>query len=580
MNTAGASGVSSIWSNCVGFPRTRLLFHDGAADRDRLVRWARRQQRPVPFWYSRYPRTTTDRVRTNAAIRQGLANASTAQDADDWLACFGSAPRPPTDLDFAEIPALAFGGFSRLPQSAVAAFRLSDSPDDCRAWLRTLQRGISYGEDGERSEACVVALSAAGMRKLGVGQDVLETFPVAFQQGMDAPERARANGDVGTAQQPADWEWGSGEKLADVYLVLYAIPGIDLEARLEELGQSAGAHGHQGFFALLLKDLPARGVFPVEAFGFVDGVSQPAIRGARRAAKPASDVLAPGEFILGYADQLGRYPSTPTIGAESDPERRLHEAGLDPDRQRPLFSQGDDAVRRDLGRNGTYLVVRHLEQHVKALQYWLHEEASRLGALDPWWNVNKLAAKLIGRWQNGTSLVRHPHGPGFLPVATKDDRPDNSFLYAKEDPTGAACPLGAHIRRANPRDGLAPGTNETHATVQTHRLLRVGRSYETPSAQGLMFMCIAADIERQFEFVQQRWLLNPSFSGLQEESDPLLGRCPSAGPGQLAGSGRAFSMPGPTGSYRARGLKDFVTVRGGGYFFVPSRAAFSVLIRS
>jgi deferrochelatase/peroxidase EfeB len=341
--------------------------------------------------------------------------------------------------------------------------------------------------------------------------------------------------------------------------------------------QAAQKHGHTTVFEQALKDLPSGGQLPVEAFGFVDGVSQPSIRGARRAARPASDVLAPGEFILGYADELGRYPSTPTIGAKNDPQHRLHQAGLDPDRQRPQFRQGDDAVRRDLGRNGTYLVVRQLEQHVDVFQNWLKQEAKHLQALDPWWDPDKLAAKLIGRWQNGTSLVRHPHGPG-LPM-TKNNRPDNGFLYAREDPTGAACPLGAHARRANPRDGLAPGTQETRATVQTHRLLRVGRSYETQNTKGIMFMCIAADIERQFEFVQQRWLLGRSFSGLQDESDPLMGRCPVQPNVQAgAGSGRVFSLPGPTGGYRARDLRDFVTLQGGGYYFVPSRAAFSVLI--
>ena len=109
------TGVTAIWSNCVGFPRTSNLFSKGADDRDRLVPWARRQQHPTHFWYSAYRDLTAARIRINAAIRQGVAAAESDADCRDWLALFGSAPLPADTLQTAEIPTLAFGGLSMLP---------------------------------------------------------------------------------------------------------------------------------------------------------------------------------------------------------------------------------------------------------------------------------------------------------------------------------------------------------------------------------------------------------------------------------------------------------------------------------
>ena len=135
-----------IWSNCVGFPRTRALFGGGAADRDRLVRWARRQQHPTYFWYSAYRDLTAARIRINAAIRQAFATAESDQDCADWLALFGSAPRPADSLQLQEIPTLAFGGLSSLRYSACVVITLSNKIDDCKAFLHGRLEHACYGE--------------------------------------------------------------------------------------------------------------------------------------------------------------------------------------------------------------------------------------------------------------------------------------------------------------------------------------------------------------------------------------------------------------------------------------------------
>ncbi len=51
--------------------------------------------------------------------------------------------------------------------------------------------------------------------------------------------------------------------------------------------------------------------------------------------------------------------------------------------------------------------------------------------------------------------------------------------------------------------------------------LQPAPSNERP--RGLHFVAINANIERQFEFVQDAWMMRTKFDGLTEESDPLLG---------------------------------------------------------
>jgi deferrochelatase/peroxidase EfeB len=144
--------------------------------------------------------------------------------------------------------------------------------------------------------------------------------------------------------------------------------------------------------------------------------------------------------------------------------------------------------------------------------------------------------------------------------------PDNDFLYGVEDPEGVRCPFGAHIRRANPRDSLVPGSAEQVDISNRHRIIRIGRQY-TPAPDrkpGLLFMCLNGDIERQFEFVQQVWLLRPTFQGLTCEKDPILGN------GKV--NENSYTIPShEAGPIMLEPMSAFVTTLGGGYFFIPGK---------
>ena len=93
--------------------------------------------------------------------------------------------------------------------------------------------------------------------------------------------------------------------------------------------------------------------------------------------------------------------------------------------------------------------------------------------------------------------------------------------------------------------------------------------------KGLLFMCLNANLERQYEFVQQTWLNTTRFHGLHGEYDSIAGTS--------AMVPNTFTIPTAAGPIRIKDLQSFGTVRGGGYFFMPSRSALrflSVLAKS
>ena len=374
-----------------------------------------------------------------------------------------------------------------------------------------------------------------------------------------------------------------------------------------------------------------------EAFGFVDGISQPVIRGTYKSLRNADPIhlVEPGEFILGYPDNRGNIPPGPTLPATADPDNHLPLVGGSGN-----FAQTVVECDRDLGFNGSFLVIRQLEQNVSAFHAYCDKEAKAFAtSLPAPYHITSayIAAKLIGRWQDGSSLLRYPYEPKSETTDTKETmrpksnpaseatvdaapamlsaasdiaaaaaaasvsavlnagatpamaaaaasaaikiappqpirrRADNDFLFGAEDPEALRCPFGAHIRRANPRDSLAPGSSDQVGISNRHRILRVGRQYDDNGKTGLLFMCLNGDIERQFEFVQQTWLISPSFHGLSCEKDPVLG------------DGEAgvceFTVPSRYGPLALSPLPSFITTRGGGYFFMPGRRLMEYLSR-
>lgn len=596
--TKASEGLTGIWSNTEGFPRTKQLYLEGAQDGDRFKRYVRRQQIPTLFWYAAYPTLTVEQIRNNVDIRAGLTDAKGETDAKDWLAKFGSAPRPRYAVEAREIQTIAYSGLRDLADGACLLLRFPADTHDvrlCNRWLEKVRADVGFGawDNSKGDRQLFVALSWRGLEKLGLSRTKGEgfaalaaEFPSAFVMGMNHPSRQDVLGDTGDSD-PSKWRWGGAESEVDAALLLYAQgdapngksaieDAIDkAKQELASFGVTVLNHGCVRFQSQPL-DAPK-----VEPFGFVDGVSQPIVRGFQRAPAAASgiDVVETGEFILGYPDERDCYPPTPQVDKEQDKENWL------PSLPQDFIAFSDDVpdqARRDIGRNGSFLVVRQLHQHVDRFNAFLDTQAKMLAPqLEEVDDARKwLAAKLVGRWQNGASLVRYPDRPPAVEHYTSDD--NNSFLFGREDPQGHACPFGAHIRRANPRDSLDPEDKRQMGITNRHRLLRRGRPYLPDGAangkakgdvkpEGLFFMCLNGDIERQYEFVQQTWMHSNSLRGLRDETDPFASQpraCPAGG---------EFTIPYKTGPVRVKGLGSFVTVVGGAYFFLPSRRALAFL---
>lgn len=625
--TRAHAGLTAVWSNTVGFPRTVNLIQQGATDGERFKRYARRSMIHTPFWYSAYPALTTDNVRSAAAIRVGLAAAMTDEEAVTWLALFGSASRPAAKLESDQIQSLVFGGLGFMPHGRMLLVDLLDHMPSARGWLRDLTPLVVF-DDGRRlgREAVVtLALGPGALARAGLPEDALETFPPAFLDGMTGPGRARILGDHPyVSDDPRHAWWWRTEGAYDAAILVYGTSDKAADALLAQVAALTENYGHTVALTQALQTVPPT---PIEPFGFVDGISQPVIRGTYRGLRNADPIhlVEPGEFILGYPDNRGNIPPGPTLRALDDPDNLL------PIQCSNTGNFGDNVVElpREIGRNGSFLVIRHLEQDTAAFAAYCAEESKRLKErLGEPYDITPgfIAAKLVGRWADGSSLIRNPyrsftgsspletkptHRPGANPGEDSAIAPpppsaalaesvgatitplvrltvpvdqtaragvarrsrekrrrfmeDNDFLFGAEDPQGLRCPFGAHIRRANPRDSLDPGNQDQIDISNRHRIIRVGRAYVPARGQkpGLMFMCLNGDIERQFEFVQQTWLSSETFQTLSAERDPLAGN--------RDGCPAGFTIPTRDGPIRLKPMSQFVIPRGGGYFFLPGR---------
>jgi Dyp-type peroxidase family len=458
-------------------------------------------------------------------------------------------------LDRADIQGIVTRGYSTLRHARFTLYACDDQPA-ARAllgWL--LPRVTTAARKFSADTAAQVAFTPSGLNRLGLPEKATTGFSLEFVAGMAGPHRSRFLGDVGESD-PRGWIWGGPDGPAiDGLILLYARSAELLDERQGELARQFATAGARAIAVLDTLERQDR-----EPFGFHDGISQPLIQGLPKASRASRSVRA-GEFVLGYRNGYGQLTDRPLLPRSSDRERLL-----------PPDPGGSGQA--DLGRNGTYLVLRQLEQDVDGFWRYVAEATRRPDGSDDRRAQDALAAKLVGRWRSGAPLVKAPY---------RDDpalAEDNDFGYHHTDPLGLACPLGAHIRRANPRDSLdpRPGTDASLQVNSLHRLLRRGRSYGPAGANrgpagasGLYFICLAANLARQFEFVQHTWLNDPTFNGLYDDADPLLGSRQSRG--------RTFTVPARPVRRRYRGLPQFVCTRGGAYFFLPGISALRYLQR-
>ena len=400
--------------------------------------------------------------------------------------------------------------------------------DDGRELVRRLHRIVSSAAaTGTADETSLtVAFTYHGLEALGVPQTSLESFAPEFRQGMAA--RAEILGDIGDSD-PEKWEEPLGR--GHVHVAVSVLSSD--EDRLKAVADKARRVQAElpGIEVVWRQDCYQLATGRT-SFGFKDGIGQPAVEGSGRAPTNSHErPLKAGEIILGYPDETGALPPMPTPDV--------------------------------LGRNGTYVVFRKLHTKVAAYRTYLRARAASRAEEDV------LGAKMVGRWQSGAPLALTPDQDD--PGLGSDPQRNNDFSFG-DDPRGFKCPVGAHARRANPRDALDA---EGSVDVRLHRMIRRGTSYgpmlpdgvleDDGIDRGIIFVFAGAHIKRQFEFVKTQWLNDGIFIGAPLESDPLVGPR-----GEDPGT---FTIPQRPIRRRLQDLPPFVVTRGGEYCFAPSLSA-------
>jgi deferrochelatase/peroxidase EfeB len=360
-----------------------------------------------------------------------------------------------------------------------------------------------------------VAVTYCGLARIGLDASMLAALPLEFRQGMES--RSAIIGDVGEPNHPQYWQrpkLAGGATAAAIDLgsvdFVVTLQGGDAAARSTEIDVL------QGLGAVVLHQQQLRrkqrdGQM-VDAFGFLDPGnantgSQPVANATlmgRDLTRPANaaDVVELGELVLGYPDARG------DVARCADSHR--------------------DAACAEIFRQGSFVVLRKLEQHVAAMKAFLASNAEDPRAVDD----------VLGRDRLGKPLADR-------------DAPNNDFSY-DADPKGRRCPLHAHIRLSNPRNA--------NDEQRVPRIMRRGFSYKnSEDDQGLMFMAYGANIASQFEVIQ-RWLNGGNSTGIFSRHNDVISGTP------------LWDGALQPGAWKAPPQR-LVSLRWGMYLFVPARAA-------
>ncbi|MFA5924988.1 MAG: hypothetical protein WC856_27520 [Methylococcaceae bacterium] len=448
-----------------------------------------------------------------------------------------------------------------------------------------------------------IAFTYQGMKQLGIPRSSLVGFSPEFVSGMK--ERKDILGDDG-ASSPEHWDpiWQENrkkrEKDVHIFISLNAQYSKDtdlLEESYDWLLSVVRQYqegvvvlgGHRGDDGTLLDYQDAKIVLDEnglptakEHFGYTDGISDPVFEGVPYDAERVNGrgkqmedgswaPLATGEFLLGHIDEAKEYPPAPD----------------------PIL----------LSRNGTYMVYRKLHENVATFESYLDEHGKKFAG-----GKELLAAKFVGRWRdNGAPLTEAPDAASKAEFdekfAAADDKGKDdllsNFTY-DDDMSGAKCPFSSHIRRINPRASLEMISDPDKAGAlkvsknafdtpgalsNRRRLLRRGLPYgqvkdrtSDEGNHGIIIMMVNADINRQFEFVQQQWINYGNDFRAGSDKEIILGNH-SANEKFPSKAVLQVDPDSDEAPYILPKIPRFVETRGGDYFFIPSMTALRMIAR-
>jgi hypothetical protein len=378
------------------------------------------------------------------------------------------------------------------------------------------------------------------------GRRELEPF---FVDPSQAPGAAVAEqlGFLG-ASAPEGW-WDHRFTSADIDFAIYAsLDSPEQKAELlEQLRASAAACDLRELELPSFSDRALSGLRPADGrlhFGYRDGITSVQI--------DWTESRAPGtvnfrELVVGYPSE--DYPTAPA----------------------------KRGAWQEFARDGSFAGLAWIYQDVARFNKFLEVEGPRVEPYCGYDAKEYLAAKLMGRWRDGSPLAKFP----FVPPPAPDF--DNSFGYA-DDPLGLNTPLASHIRLTFSRDQRLKFADQVRFPAGPPRLVRRGFSYgprldgheDDGVDRGVVGLFFFARVNEQF-YTVLRWIQKTGFSdafkslpnGLNAQ-DPLLGNrgMPKANP--------EFCIAVESNLLRLQ-LTDFVRYKGVVVFFVPSLRALEVL---
>lgn len=590
--------------------------------------------------------TIADRSET-APVREAPAAAPLRQVADQAHPNVVESKFPEPQLAVDQIQGNILPGF--LKDYEALLFLKIEQAATCKAWLQDLTSLIATAEEVLTFNRLFKSLRIRRGRdpktikatwvNIAFSYQALATLTANTQLDIKQKDFIDQSFKNGLAQQshwlgdptdpsaegsPNNWVVGGPQNEADIILIVQSDDHDDLLEQVGEIEDSIHSFQRNGRSTpsgvqIIYKEegatLPGS-LTGHEHFGFLDGISQPGIRGTVSAdstdvltprqnprdpnqGKPGQALLWPGAFVFGYPGQ--------------DKSKAVEEPG-------ETVQAGPDWAD-----NGSFLVFRRLRQDVGAFHSFLHETANQLKV-----SPEFLGAKVVGRWPSGAPIMRS--GQDDNAELGLSDCANNNFEFLHADPAiqtsnntppdtgpapgsdaqcgasthpfppspgdtqGLLCPAFAHIRKTNPRDDIistASGSDDeqksqsSESDTQTHRLLRRGIPFGGPSQstldapladdgiRGLLFIAYQTSIQNQFEFVTQFWANSQSFKDNDTGFDLIIGQNAS---GNRERTAKLHLDGSDTKSLTAS--SEWVIPTGGGYFFAPSISALQKLSSS
>lgn len=532
------------------------------------------------------------------------------------------------ELDLADIQGNILQAYGRqgFPLARYVLLHVNGGREaEARAFLDALRRRVTTAELWHSSRTCNnnlrasleitaskpdvainVAFTFPGLVALGVPVRTLRGMPDEFQEGM--LKRAPILNDIHDPQRGIEQLWDpiwvaelkDARRSVHVLITLhanakpkrYGSAREALEATYQSLAGQCGEDrglsilgGHRGPCDLY-QELEALPQEDKEHFGFTDGIGNPVFEGqypseelmrsavvgqGKLMADQQWAPLATGEFLLGYADEAQETPGA--------------------------------AMPNDFSRNGTFMAYRKMHQNVNAFHNYIEAKAelyAAVHAVSQQEASETLRAKMVGRWSDGIPLML---APTYEEWQAKKGEVENmpksechlnqstilrNFSYAS-DTDGSCCPFSSHLRRSNPRDMLdptvkppkQPGQIAKATTVLNNRrrILRRGLTYghsgtgiSDQQEHGILMLVFCASLFRQFEFVQQQWLEYGHDFQAGNDTCPLVGNHGDQAKFVIEASAKSRKPP-----FICDHLPQFVEVRGGAYFFVPSLTALRLI---